>query len=289
MTQLGLIGLGLLGSAMAERFMAAGYSVHGFDTSGERLDAFHAAGGVVCDSARQVFQNCATVVLSLPNSRIVSEVIAECRSGIQKHLILDTTTGAPEDARHFATQLETVGACYLDATVLGSSEQTRQGLVLTMVGGTTEGFEKCCPLLKCFSTHQFHTGPSGTGATAKLIVNLVLGLNRAVLAEALNLARCCQMDQAGLLEILRTGAAYSRVMDIKGDKMIQGDFTPQARLDQHWKDVGLILELGRTMNAALPLSEQHSRLLERASGLGFGQLDNSAIIKAFENPGEQDH
>ena len=286
MKPLGLIGLGLLGSAMSERFMAAGYSVLGFDSSPERREQFKAAGGVLCDSARAVFQNCETVVLSLPNSGIVAEVISGCLDGIHQHLIVDTTTGAPEDARQLATQLEAHGACYLDATVVGSSEQTRQGVVMTLVGGTAEGFEKAASLLKCFSTQQFHTGASGTGATAKLIVNLVLGLSRAVLAEALNLAKACQMDQARILEILRSGAAYSRVMDIKGDKMISGDFAPQARLDQHWKDVGLILELGRSANAAVPLSELHSQLLERASTLGFGQQDNSAIIKAFENPAE---
>lgn len=282
MKRLGLIGLGLLGSAMSERFMAAGHSVVGFDTSEERREKFSAAGGILCDSAKSVFQNCETVVLSLPDSQIVAEVISSCLDSIRKHLIVDTTTGAPEDARRLAALLATYEACYLDATVVGSSEQTRKGEAVTLVGGTTEGFERAAPLLKCFSTQQFYTGTSGTGATAKLIVNLVLGLNRAVLAEALNLAKACQMNQAGILEILRSGAAYSRVMDVKGDKMITGDFSPQARLDQHWKDVGLILELGRIANAAVPLSELHSQLLERASKRGFGQQDNSAIIKAFE-------
>lgn len=286
MKPLGLIGLGLLGSAMSERFMAAGYSVLGFDSNAERREQFRTAGGVLCDSARTVFQNCETVVLSLPNSGIVAEVISGCLDRIQQHLIVDTTTGSPEDARQLAAQLEALGACYLDATVVGSSEQTRQGDVVTLVGGTTEGFTGAKSLLECFSAQQFHTGASGTGATAKLIVNLVLGLNRAVLAEALNLAKACRMDQVRILEILRSGAAYSRVMDIKGDKMICGDFAPQARLDQHWKDVGLILELSRSANAAVPLSELHSQLLERASTLGFGQQDNSAIMKAFEHPAE---
>lgn len=282
MTQLGLIGLGLLGSAMAERFMATGHTVIGFDTSLERREAFKVSGGVLGGSDRSIFQQCETVFLSLPNSRIVSEVIASCLDQIHRHLIVDTTTGAPEDARHLSKQLELLGACYLDATVVGSSEQARQGQVVTLVGGTLDGYEQVSSWLSCFSTQQFYTGDSGTGATAKLIVNLVLGLNRAVLAEALNLAKCCQMDQARILDILRSGAAYSKVMDIKGDKMINGDFSPQARLDQHWKDVGLILDLGRNTDASVPLSELHSQLLERASSLGFGQSDNSAIIKAFE-------
>ena len=158
MKSLGLIGLGLLGSAMSERFMAADYSVMGFDSSAERREQFKAAGGVLCDSARAVFQNCETVILSLPNSGIVAEVISGCLDTVQQHLIVDTTTGAPDDARKLAALLEGCGACYLDATVVGSSEQTRQGEVVTLVGGTTEGFAKAASLLKCFSAQQFHTG-----------------------------------------------------------------------------------------------------------------------------------
>lgn len=284
MKPLGLIGLGLLGTAMAERWMLAGYSVFGYDISPERRDALNAAGVIVSDSASSVFESCETVVLSLPNSTIAAELITSNIEKIHGQLIVDTTTGAPEDARRMSASLESRGARYLDATVVGSSEQTRQGQVMTLVGGCAEGYARACPLLKAFSVQQFHTGPSGTGCTAKLIVNLVLGLNRAVLSEALNLARCCEMDQRSILEILRSGAAYSRVMDVKGEKMISQDFTPQARLDQHWKDVGLILELGRSTEAALPLSTLHAELLSRASGMGFGQVDNSAIIKAFETP-----
>lgn len=286
MKPLGLIGLGLLGSAMAERFIAAGYSVTGFDTSQERTEQFKAIGGAPVDSAKAVFENCLTVVLSLPNSKVVSHLLTGCLEVLQEHLIVDTTTGAPEDSRQIAALLAARGVCYLDATVVGSSEQARQGQVTTLVGGTSEGYARVFELLQCFSTQQFYTGPSGTGATAKLIVNLVLGLNRAVLAEALSLARACQMDQNSILEILRSGAAYSRVMDTKGQKMISGDFSPQARLDQHWKDVALILEMSRNVNAAVPLSELHSQLLERVSSMGYGQQDNSAVIKAFERSAE---
>ena len=130
--------------------------------------------------------------------------------------------------------------------------------------------------------HSVPHRPCGSGATAKLIVNLVLGLNRAVLAEGLSLARSCGVDLTQMLAILQSGAAYSRAMDTKGPKMLSGDFTPQARLDQHWKDVRLILELGRQQGATLPLSQVHHELLERASAMGFGASDNSAVIRAFD-------
>ena len=112
----------------------------------------------------------------------------------------------------------------------------------------------------------------------KLVSNLVLGLNRAALAEALVYAVGIGVDPASALEVLRGSMAYSRVMDVKGQKMLDEDFTVQARLSQHLKDVRLILASGVT----LPLSETHRQLLEQAETIGLGEVDNSAIIKAIQ-------
>ena len=124
-------------------------------------------------------------------------------------------------------------------------------------------------------------GPNGKGAEAKLVVNLILGLNRLVLAEALSLSTRAEIDLEQLLEVLRSSSAYSRVMDIKGDKMITGDFTPEGRLRQHLKDVGLILDMGEQVQARLPLSTLHAELLREAVASGYGDDDNSAIINVF--------
>jgi 3-hydroxyisobutyrate dehydrogenase-like beta-hydroxyacid dehydrogenase len=116
----------------------------------------------------------------------------------------------------------------------------------------------------------------------KLVVNLVLGLNRAVLAEGLALARSCGLDPSAALEIPRAGPAASRVMDVKGTKMLSGDFTPQARLAQHLKDVHLILKMGHDCGARVPLSALHRDLLEGLAAQGYHDADNSAIIRAFD-------
>ena len=116
----------------------------------------------------------------------------------------------------------------------------------------------------------------------KLIVNLVLGLNRAALAEGLSFARSVGVSPGRALEILKSGVAYSRVMDTKGIKMLKRDFRPQARLSQHLKDVRLILSLGKRAKAKLPLSALHRKLLEQIEAAGGGDLDNSAIIEAFK-------
>ena len=118
----------------------------------------------------------------------------------------------------------------------------------------------------------------------KLVVNLVLGLNRAVLAEGLALAQSCGIDPAAALEVLKTTPAYSQAMDTKGPQMVRGDFAPVARLAQHLKDVRLIRELAQRHAARIPLSDLHEELLNRAVELGLGEADNSAIIRVFEAP-----
>ena len=117
----------------------------------------------------------------------------------------------------------------------------------------------------------------------KLVMNLVLGLNRAVLAEGLEFARACGLDPYTALDILKAGPSYSRAMDTKGTRMLNEDFEPEARLSQHLKDVRLILAAGARAGAHLPLSQIHRELLEAAEEAGFGQSDNCAVIKAFQS------
>ena len=196
--------------------------------------------------------------------------------------IVDTTTADPERTKALAARLRDRGVAFVDATVLGSSAQATERDVVIMAGGSAEALAGCADILAAFSDHVFHMGEVGKGAETKLIVNLVLGLNRLVLAEALVLGRKANIDMDSLLAVLRGGAAYSRVMDTKGRKMLDGDFEPQARLAQHLKDVGLILEFGARTNTPLPLSALHQQILRSGVAQGIGDLDNSAVIRVLE-------
>jgi 3-hydroxyisobutyrate dehydrogenase-like beta-hydroxyacid dehydrogenase len=152
---------------------------------------------------------------------------------------------------------------------------------IMLVGAANGAFQDNYDLMNILSARAFHVGPVGSGARMKLVVNLVIGLHRAVLAEGLSLAHAFGFDLSNTLDILMSSAAYSRMMDTKGQKMIQHDFTPQARLSQHLKDVGLLLASGHEHGANLPLSEVHHEILSALQDAGFGHLDNSAVIKAF--------
>jgi 3-hydroxyisobutyrate dehydrogenase-like beta-hydroxyacid dehydrogenase len=283
MPQVGMIGLGLLGSAISEKLLAAGNKVLGFDVSAACRERLKAIGGTPVESPIAVAQQCDVILLSLPDSNVVASVLDSLTANLRPgHRIIDTSTGEPQHTVEIAALLSKQGIEYLDANVLGSSVQARAGDVVVMVGGTPEGFAASRELLTRFSREVFHVGPVGAGSRMKLVVNLVLGLNRAVLAEGLTLAEALDLDLPTTLAILKSGAAFSAVMETKGEKMLTGDFAPQARLSQHLKDVRLMLAAAGRTETSLPLSEVHRRLLERAEAAGFGDSDNSAVIRAFD-------
>jgi 3-hydroxyisobutyrate dehydrogenase-like beta-hydroxyacid dehydrogenase len=275
--QIGIAGCGLLGSALCDRYLAAGFSVRGFDIDSGTMARFP---GEHATSLRD-FPDCGRIVLCLPNSLVSAVVLAELdlKAGM---IVIDSTTGDPGEMAGFAQMLAARGVGYLDASIGGSSKQVRAGEAIAIVGGDANAFAACRPLFAAFAARTFHVGEAGSGARMKLVLNLVVGLNRAVLAEGLTFAKRSGIDPALALEILKSGPAYSKAMDVKGQKMLSEDFTAEARLSQHLKDVRLILDQARRQGRPLPLSELHRTLLEKAEAAGFGAADNSAVIKAFD-------
>lgn len=280
---LGVLGLGLLGAALAQRALKAGLTVRGYDPDPACRARFAEAGGQAAVSANAVARSSRRLLLVLPHDGVTREVLAEIADRLAPGtLVLDATTGDPAAAEAFAQGLAARGVTYLDTTVSGSSEQARRGQALLMVGGPVAAFESCRDLLAILAERIIHTGPAGSAAKFKLVTNLVLGLNRAALAEGLIFARTLGLDPVKTLETLRSSAAASRIMDSKGEKMLREDFEPQARLSQHLKDVRLMIEAAARAGQRLPLSETHRDLLELAERLGLGALDNSAILRAIE-------
>ncbi len=264
----GVIGMGLMGSAVMKMTGAS----RGWDVDASRC--------VNAPTASDVFAHCDVVFLCLPNSDIVRDVLC-CAALKPGQILIDTTTGDPGEMAALGAGLKAQDVHYLDATVSGSSAQLLQRDVLVMVGGDVDVFDQCRDWLDRFAREVIHVGPCGSGAKMKLVTNLVLGLNRAALAEGIAFAQQLDLDLAQTLDVMRRSMAYSRIMDTKGEKMITQDFAPQAKLSQHLKDVRLMLAAS---NLPLPLSETHRQLLEKAEALGYGEADNSAVIQAILKP-----
>jgi 3-hydroxyisobutyrate dehydrogenase-like beta-hydroxyacid dehydrogenase len=263
---IGLIGVGLAGSAIADRLAAAGKKVFGFDVASIESDQVEP-----CSKAAEVFQKANSVFLSLPTSEIVSGSLAEVSPFITgDHLIIDTTTGSADAARQHQQLCADKGAAFVEASLYVGSEEL--------------AFERARPFLGILSDRIYYLGSVGAASRFKLVFNLALGLHRAVLAEALHFGEALGFPAETILEILSNSPAHSAVMGTKGRKMVEHDYQPpQARLSQHLKDVHIILETANSAGIETPLSETHRQLLERAEQAGFGGLDNAAVREAFRN------
>ncbi len=284
--KIGLVGLGLVGTAIAERLLAGDFEVIGFDIDSARCKHFKQLGGKAASSSAEVAQAAKRVVLSLPDTDIVRQVV-EGPAGILEaktppKYIIDTTTGDPDETVALAQRLVQREIYLLDATISGSSRQVRNKEAVFMIGGEKAAFETCMDIFQTLTEKVFYLGPSGNGSKAKLASNLILGLNRVALAEGLVFASNLGLDLETFLELLKATPAYSAVMDTKGKKMLNDDFSAESRIRQHHKDVSLILKYAEKTGQELPLSRVHLDALEKAIEAGDGDLDNAAIIREIK-------
>ncbi len=284
--KIGLVGLGFVGTAIAQSLLAGDFDVIGFDIDSTRCRNLEELGGNADGSPAQLAQQVDHIILSLPDTNIVKQVI-EGPSGILEakttpKYIIDTTTGDPDETVALAKRLVQREIYLLDSTISGSSQQVRDKEAVFMIGGEKAAFETCSDIFRKLSEKIFYLGPSGSGSKAKLASNLILGLNRVALAEGLVFANKLGLKTETFLEMLKATPAYSAVMDVKGKKMLNGDFTAESRIRQHRKDVSLILKYAEIAGQELPLSQVHLDALEKAIEAGDGDLDNAAIIREIE-------
>lgn len=278
----GLIGIGLVGSALAEHLLARGYPVVGYDIDATRQRWLQDQGGRAVDSPAAVAATCRRIVLSLLTSEIVRAVVEGPRgllsSAIRPTLIIDTTTGDPEQTEGLAARLRLQDVALVEATISGSSRQIRERQALFLTAGDHAAVTAAAELLAALTDRTLYVGPSGNAARAKLASNLVLGLNRLALAEGLVFAECLGLDLTAFLDVLRASPAASAAVDSKGAKMIAADFAPESRVRQHRKDLGLIMDYATRCGQPLPLAQVHLAVLDRLIAAGAGEQDTAAVI-----------
>ena len=279
----GVLGTGLVGTALAELLLETGYGVVVWNRTRSKADKLAAQGARVADAPSAVGAECRRVFISVMTTAIVAELV-EGRDGLlsgesRAEYVLDTTTGDPDETVALASRLADRGVKLLDATISGSSKQIRDRVGLYMVGGDRDAFQACEDLLRVVTGKYVYVGPSGSGSKAKLASNVILGLNRLALAEGLIFADRLGLEAEPFLELLKLSAAYSVAMDVKGEKMIRNDFEPQARLRQHLKDIRIVLKYAAVLGQDMPLSKLHCAIMESGVAAGDGELDNSAVIR----------
>ena len=282
-TPIGLIGIGLMGMACARRMRAAGLELLGYDVDPQKLDALVKIGGKAATSVEEIARDCHKVVLAVFNTDQVEEtvaaLVASLPAGKAPIIALCVSTCDPDRIAKLYARTPANKVRYVEAPVSGTSQQTEQGDALGMIGGDPAAAAAAKEVLDAICPRRHHLGAAGNGGRAKLAINLILGVNRAALAEGLVFAQKLGLDPAAFLKVARESAAQSQVMDIKGPKMISGDFTPHGFVTQSRKDFLLMLEQAKARGQGLPLAETYVSIVDGCVAAGEGALDNSAVIE----------
>src|SRR5262245_4662979 len=280
---IGLIGLGLMGEALATRLPAAGFTVLGFDIDPGKGAWLAAPGGRIANSIAEIARTADPIVLAVFSTDQVEDVverqIVPALPPRTRRIVICTSTCDPDAVAALSARCATNGLAFLEALVSGTSEQVRRHEGVALIGGDPALMAEVAPVLDALFAARFHIGGVGDGGRAKLAVNLILGLNRLALAEGLVFAERLGLDPEAFLNVARGSAAYSQVMDTKGAKMVRGDFSPEGRVRQTLKDVHLMLEQARARGQRLPALEVHEDMLSACVRHGEQDLDNSRVIE----------
>jgi 3-hydroxyisobutyrate dehydrogenase len=286
--KIGFIGLGAMGSPMAERLLTARHELVVFDVSTANVDALVKAGAARGLSPRHVAEQTQVTLTSLPNAAIVASVMtgsdgvfAGARRG---HTVLDLSSVGPESTRKLARQAATSGIDYLDAPVSGGGKGASNGSLTIMVGAPSEAaFLRVKPILDALGDKVHFVGEVGSGNSVKIINNMLLGANMASLAEALVLGMKIGLDPHVMYEILSQSSARSYALEAKvPDFVMKGDFAPGFMLDLEYKDLTMAVEAARDVSMPLPMTTTALQVFEMARAKGYGKEDMSSVVKVWE-------
>lgn len=284
---IGIVGLGLMGQALADRLLAAGTRVAGFDRESAKSERLAQRGGQACDSLAALFEAAADIVLCVFNAaqaREVAQALPLRADSDRRMTVICTSTCDPADMADLGSLVEARGHDFIEMPISGSSQQFATGRAVGLVACRETVNEARSALIGAVCSEHRYLGPNfGDASRAKLAINLVLGVNRAALAEGLAFALNLGLEPQRFFEVLRGSAAYSQVMDIKGPLMLQGRFEPpQSRVDQSHKDFSLIVGLGEHVGLGLPFAREYRRMMQQCIDEGEAHLDNAIIIRAIE-------
>ncbi len=290
--KIGFIGTGIMGAPMARNLMEDGYELVLFNRTTEKAEEVAGDGATVVGNPREVAESCDVVVLMLPDSPQVEEIV-EGEDGVleglkEGALIVDMSTISPVVTRELAEKIEERGASMLDAPVSGGEPGAQQGTLAIMVGGGEEDFERARPLLEVIGDAITHVGPTGAGQTAKAANQIVVAVTLEGISEALVLASKAGVAPEKILEAISGGLAGSNVMEAKKENFLEHDFEPGFRVDLNHKDLWIALSTGREYGVSLPVTAILDQMLESLKTKGRGDRDHSAILTLIEDQAQHE-
>jgi 2-hydroxy-3-oxopropionate reductase len=285
MSDIGFIGLGIMGKPMAANLIKGGHTLHLQSRSGVPAE-LTAAGGRACDSAKAVAQKADIVILMLPDTPDVERVLFGANGlaeGLSPgKLVIDMSSIAPLATKDFAGRINALGGDYLDAPVSGGEVGAKNAALTIMVGGPQAAFERAKPVFELMGKNITLVGGNGDGQTCKVANQIIVALNIEAVAEALLFAAKAGADPAKVRQALLGGFAASRVLEVHGERMIKRTFDPGFRIELHQKDLGLALAGARALGLSLPNTASAQELFNACAANGGAKWDHSAMVRALE-------
>ncbi|MEM6529022.1 MAG: NAD(P)-dependent oxidoreductase [Chloroflexota bacterium] len=287
MAKVGYIGLGIMGAAMARNLMKAGHELVVHNRSQQIVQQLASEGATPATSPADVAEQVDFVFTNLPDSPDVEKValdpetgiIAGAKSGL---IFVDNSTIKPETARMIAEKFAEVGVQSLDAPVSGGDIGARDGTLTIMVGGPEDAFKKTSPLFDAMGKKYVLVGESGAGQIAKVCNQIIVGAQMTGMAEALITAQKAGVDPQRVVAVIQNGAAQMWSLDVKPPHLFAGNREPGFKAYMQHKDLGIVLDTGRTYGVPQPLTALVMQLFTAMLEQGNAEQDNSAVISVYE-------
>jgi putative dehydrogenase len=285
-SNVGVIGLGAMGSGMARSLRRAGCQVHVFDVRAEVAQAFAAEGGVACASPAALAAQCEVIVSVVVNAAQTENVLfgeGGCAAAMKRgSVFVMCSTVDPNWSVAMEAHLAALGVHYLDAPISGGAAKAASGEMTMMTSGTPAAYAVVGPLLDAMAAKVYRLGDkAGAGSKVKIINQLLAGVHIAAAAEAMALGLREGVDAAALYEVITHSAGNSWMFENRMAHVLSGDYTPLSAVDIFVKDLGLVLDVARASKFPLPLSSTAHQMFMQASTSGFAREDDSAVIKIF--------
>jgi L-threonate 2-dehydrogenase len=286
MTQqtVGMIGLGIMGSAMSYNLLRAGVRVVGFDVVPRRRAEHKRAGGVAAKSPRDVARRADVVITSLPSARALAEVGAELAKAAKRGTVVVETSTLPIAVKTAARDvLAKRGVILLDCPLSGTGAQARAKDLLIYVSGERAAYNRIAPVLPGFTSAAYYVGPFGAGSKMKFVANLLVAIHNVAAAEAMVLGMKAGLDPAMILKVVAGGAGGSRMFQVRGPMMVKGDYSEATMKNEVWqKDMTIIGDFARELDCPTPLFAASAPIYNAAMAMGLGKEDTGAVCAVLE-------
>lgn len=282
-----IIGLGIMGSAMARTLIAAGFSVYGYDTDAGAAQKNAENGVTIATTVTEAVQQCGIILASLPSETALTatiDAIENSGNAIKEGAVfVELSTLSIESKQRERDRLAQLGIDMLDCPVSGTGAQAATRDIVLYASGEEAAYTACKAAFEAIARESFYLGAFGNGMRMKFIANLLVAIHNVATAEALSLAKQAGLDLQTVHDVISSGAGTSKIFDLRGPMMVKDTYTPATmKLDVWQKDMALIENFAETVKADTPLFDATQPIYEQALKAGLGGMDTAAVCRVFD-------